>query len=198
MKKLYFIFIIFTSFSCKKNEIETTAKACFQFSSDSLLSIGDTLKFSNCSENATSYYWDFGDSTTSIEKLPNHFYNKDGKYTIKLRAINKYNADSVLKVVDVIDKNYTYLNYSISVKTNNPASIDIDIDKDNITDVTISAYSFHGSRHSEHNVFIKLNNNFEISATNGIKVNYYEEPSQNIAEYKYDTILIPKEYPVAV
>ena len=46
-----------------------------------------SIKFSNSSQNATQYEWDFGDgSPTTTMTAPGHVYGTSGNYTIKLKA----------------------------------------------------------------------------------------------------------------
>ncbi len=45
-----------------------------------------TVTFTNTSQNATTYAWDFGDGNTSTEENPVHTYAADGNYTVKLTA----------------------------------------------------------------------------------------------------------------
>ena len=49
---------------------------------------GLTVKFTNQSKNASTYYWDFGDGKTSTEKNPTHTYTEAGTYIVALDAIN--------------------------------------------------------------------------------------------------------------
>lgn len=44
------------------------------------------VKFENTSEKSESYFWDFGDGTTSEEVNPEHKYFLSGNYTITLKA----------------------------------------------------------------------------------------------------------------
>lgn len=44
------------------------------------------VTFTNFSQNAVSYTWDFGDSNTSTEESPVHIYDATGTYTVKLTA----------------------------------------------------------------------------------------------------------------
>lgn len=44
------------------------------------------VQFSNQSENAEQYLWDFGDGKTSTEASPSHRYVHSGNYTVKLSA----------------------------------------------------------------------------------------------------------------
>lgn len=43
----------------------------------------------NTSTNATSYFWNFGDNTTSTEANPTHDYGSTGTFTVVLRALNE-------------------------------------------------------------------------------------------------------------
>ncbi len=47
---------------------------------------GDTVSFTNESEFADSYSWNFGDGTTSTDENPSHAYSAEGDYTVSLQA----------------------------------------------------------------------------------------------------------------
>ncbi|MFC4757499.1 PKD domain-containing protein [Solitalea agri] len=55
-----------------------------------------TVKFNNTSINADSFLWDFGDGTTSTEINPEHVYEKDGVYKIKLIATNQQSCHNTV------------------------------------------------------------------------------------------------------
>jgi len=66
--------------------------------------IGVPTVFSNSSTAAASYFWDFGDNTTSTETNPGHIYADTGTYTVKLVAIDSTTcnqADSMQLTVSV-------------------------------------------------------------------------------------------------
>lgn len=67
--------------------------------------------FTNNSNNAKSYFWDFGDtstfSDTSNSASGYYKYPKSGVYTVKLIAKNGNCMDSLLKTITIID-NITY------------------------------------------------------------------------------------------
>lgn len=112
---LFSLIIASIFFACEKEEDEqfNSPKACFTFSYEGD-EIWDTyLAFSNCSENATSYYWDFGDRTYSTEKNPTHYYCEDGAYIVELTAYNEKDsskfADTVLVNWLQVDKPNIYL-----------------------------------------------------------------------------------------
>jgi len=56
--------------------------------SNNLPIIGESLTFTNASENATQYFWEFGDGTTSTEENPMHIYQEEGTYLVTLSAVN--------------------------------------------------------------------------------------------------------------
>lgn len=45
------------------------------------------VEFTNASEEAETYLWEFGDGNTSTEESPKHRYYLSGKYNVKLKAI---------------------------------------------------------------------------------------------------------------
>lgn len=87
-----FLFAIFSMVivSCKKDPVAKDPIASFQYeaSTDNYLEV----TFTNYSQNATTYSWDFGDGESSTEKNPVHTFAGDGTYTVVLTASN---ADGV-------------------------------------------------------------------------------------------------------
>lgn len=53
----------------------------------------------NNSQNAETYFWDFGDGTTSEEENPDHEYILSGRYTVTLNAKNKNKISTTSKEV---------------------------------------------------------------------------------------------------
>ncbi|AEH60076.1 S-layer-related duplication domain protein [Methanosalsum zhilinae DSM 4017] len=48
-----------------------------------------TVTFTDQSENAVAYEWDFGDGTTSTDATPTHTYEEAGEYTVTLTVENE-------------------------------------------------------------------------------------------------------------
>lgn len=96
--------------SCKEDEPDepTTAPvASFQFeiSADNFLEV----VFTNFSQNATSYSWDFGDGESSTETDPTHVYATSGDYTVKLTASNSSGAThDYSQEITITDPNDAY------------------------------------------------------------------------------------------
>jgi len=96
--------------SCKKDEDDPKPAnpiASFQFavSSTNFLEV----QFTNFSQNATSYNWNFGDGNTSTETNPIHTYAAVGNYTVKLTASNSSGAShSYEQAIMITDPNEAY------------------------------------------------------------------------------------------
>lgn len=63
--------------------------------------VGDTVTFENNSVNATTYFWNFGDLTSSTLKNPTHVYTTAGTYTVELTASNGSAIDTAKRVVTI-------------------------------------------------------------------------------------------------
>ncbi|MFH1120485.1 MAG: PKD domain-containing protein [Bacteroidota bacterium] len=85
---------LITFVSCKDDEEDPPANpiASFQY----VISTTNFLEvtFTNYSQNATTYEWNFGDGQTSVEANPVHTYTAPGNYTVVLTAKNSANASA--------------------------------------------------------------------------------------------------------
>jgi VCBS repeat-containing protein len=71
--------------------------ACIQASATSIHT-GDTVTFTSCSNNATSYLWDFGDGSTAATAVVTHVFNSASRVT--LTASNGTGSDTA--TVDIV------------------------------------------------------------------------------------------------
>jgi PKD repeat protein len=62
-----------------------------------------TVRFTNLSQNATEWYWEFGGGSTSSENSPMCTYLTAGVYTVKLTASNANGTDSKLVTITAYD-----------------------------------------------------------------------------------------------
>jgi hypothetical protein len=74
------------------------SESCFGFSQkqrpkDFSLIYTLPVKFSNCSPEGDSFYWDFGDGSSSQEKNPEHLFRAPGQYTVILKTRTKHKED---------------------------------------------------------------------------------------------------------
>ena len=63
---------------------------------------GAEVIFRDRSGSASQWLWDFGDGNTSSEKNPQHSYEQEGIYTVKLVVSNCAGGDTILKQVNII------------------------------------------------------------------------------------------------
>ncbi|MDY0343189.1 MAG: PKD domain-containing protein [Lentimicrobium sp.] len=101
------IFSTLAVVSCKDDDEVEPAKnpvASFQFavSPDNYLQV----TFTNFSQNATAYSWNFGDGETSTEANPVHIYATGGNYKVILTAKNADNASATFdQTIEIKDPN---------------------------------------------------------------------------------------------
>jgi hypothetical protein len=84
------------------------AESCFGYSqqdrpSDFPLIYTLPVKFSNCSSEAESFEWSFGDGVISSAKNPEHLYQFPGKYTISLTSRFKNKVEKSSKTLLMVE-----------------------------------------------------------------------------------------------
>lgn len=62
---------------------------------------GSPVVFANASSNSTTYFWDFGDNTTSAATNPTHTYSAVGTYQIMLIASNVCSTDTTFALITI-------------------------------------------------------------------------------------------------
>ncbi|MDD3077505.1 MAG: PKD domain-containing protein [Paludibacter sp.] len=101
----YFVFKMGSNKSGTNNEIlvdgltlKETLPVKADFYADPIDGISPlTVSFTDLSENATSWEWDFGDGSTSTEQNPEHIYTQGGTFTVKLTASNSGSSDTTIQ-----------------------------------------------------------------------------------------------------
>jgi len=73
-------------------EVYPQATAFFTANPQNVIVPTNPVNFFNLSNNATEYFWDFGDGITSIEENPQHYYQEIGEYPVYLIANNEFNC----------------------------------------------------------------------------------------------------------
>ncbi len=89
--------VVTNSFGCQNSiqrlstiEIIEPPSANFRTDKTVACKLSETIKFNPTisDDDSVNYFWDFGDSTTSIERTPTHKFYKTGNYDIKLTVNN--------------------------------------------------------------------------------------------------------------
>ena len=96
---LLFVVGMTTFQSCEKEETTPPTPlpnpiSCFS-SNVSVTYPNEDVTFLNCSQNAESYSWDFGDGRTSIEASPEHAFSSIGTYRVALTVTNTSGATNI-------------------------------------------------------------------------------------------------------
>lgn len=120
------VVMVFFSF-CTKEAQQPQLTADFNFSYKGTCS-SPTLEihFENLSENATSFFWDFGDGTSSTEVAPIKVYDKAGTYTVTLTAYSSEKGVSASKEITISrnsDGEGPVIEFSFSHEESTPSQI---------------------------------------------------------------------------
>ncbi len=71
----------------------------------------EEIHFTNISDRAVSYEWDFGDGTGSTAMNPIHYYTEEGNYQVSLKVWSEdHNVDIAYMTIEVV---YTLLEVSV-------------------------------------------------------------------------------------
>lgn len=101
-KALLFLGVVmFALVSCKKDDPaapDPIASFQYEISATNYLMV----TFTNFSQNAATYSWNFGDGNTSTEASPVHTYTGEDDYTVVLTATNKDGVDHQFQAVITI------------------------------------------------------------------------------------------------
>lgn len=75
-----------------------------------------TVEFSNFSENADSYHWDFGDDSQSMETMPVHTFPEPGTYYVTFTATNNCGNSTITDTLDLFGPSpYVFVDYDPDV-----------------------------------------------------------------------------------
>lgn len=100
----------------------------------------DTVVFTNLSQNATAYNWNFGDGLIDSATNPTHIYDVQNNYTVKLTSNNATCKDSILKIVDTrhpLDVSFTVSKDTICINSS------IDFTNTSMVSVEPSTYNWN-------------------------------------------------------
>lgn len=100
-------FALITFISCKDDVPVPDPIASFQFAVST--ENWKEVTFTNYSQNAESYSWNFGDGQSSTDENPTHIFADAGNYTVTLTATNKDNVSKEFSETITITDPYVAL-----------------------------------------------------------------------------------------
>ena len=97
-------------------QITSPPTANFSYSDSVFCNVPATVSFLNNSFYSNSYYWDFGDGTTSSSTNPTHTYTSFGTFSVQLIAIGPLGVDSILRqqIISVDQNNFCITTLPVS------------------------------------------------------------------------------------
>jgi len=105
------------------NESTPTDELSVSFEMDKISArVGETITFTNTSQHATSYEWDFGDGNSSTEENPSHAYSSTGEFTITLTSNGDKGSESTTKSNTIWDIELESTFYGDSIKFKGPTN----------------------------------------------------------------------------
>ena len=105
---VFTLILLFTTLSgCKEDDTpmpeptpDPKPVAAFHMTKTEAL-VDEVIQFTNASQHATSFIWDFGDGNTSSEANPEHTYGDAGNYTVKLKAKGAGGEDESTQTIKI-------------------------------------------------------------------------------------------------
>ena len=102
MKRIkLFLSVLTLSFFVVSCEEELIPVSSFTFSGANKSAPAE-VEFTNISQNATTFLWEFGDGTNSTEKNTKHTYATAGTYAVKLTAYNGKNSNTMTLSITIL------------------------------------------------------------------------------------------------
>jgi PKD repeat protein len=125
--------------------------AMFSFSNTDLRA-PVAIKFSNTSQNADSYLWEFSDGTGSTEKEPQKVFAHDGSFSVKLTASRNGKTDVFSKIITI----------------ENAPNV-MHITKFSVADIDMNGYDNFPESDSRPDVYLRLSSGGQSASLNTIQ-----------------------------
>ena len=137
-KKVSWIIIAVLAFSffasCDSNDDDPAPEPVASFQYEASEANGLEVTFTNYSQNATGYVWDFGDgSGTSTDENVTHIYPDGGTYTVTLTATNETGSAEHTKEVNVVNTLKPVADFSFQVSDENTLEVSFTSNSPNAT-----------------------------------------------------------------
>ena len=120
--------------SCDSNDDDPAPEPVASFQYEASEANGLEVIFTNYSQNATGYVWDFGDgSGTSTDENVTHMFPDGGTYTVTLTATNETGSAEHTKEVAVVNTLKPVADFSFQVSDENTLEVSFTSNSPNAT-----------------------------------------------------------------
>lgn len=131
-----FLFVLGLA-SCSSDDdfTEVVPEPTADFSFESVTDNPQLISFTNLSEDAEEFIWDFGDETgVSTQKHPSYEYASAGNYTVVLTAVNGENTSTHSEEISVVGMPSVAFTYEADEE--DPLRIHFENESQNVTEYT--------------------------------------------------------------
>jgi len=90
-----------------------------------------SVQFTDLSQNANEWYWNFGDGTNSTEQNPMHNYSSPGNYDVNLTVVNENKTASKINTINVLEESNSSDSNSDTISSSESNESDSSSDSDN-------------------------------------------------------------------
>ncbi len=103
----YYLVCLTATGLCNSNIFCDTVEVCLDTSKANFnwKVNGNLVTFTDSSQHASNYYWDFGDGNFSTQVNPTHYYLSKGTYTVCLTISNDCYSDTICQIITLCDFN---------------------------------------------------------------------------------------------
>lgn len=148
--------------------------------------MGDSVHFTNTSQLATAFYWDFGDGTTSVDFEPTHLFTTPGFHNVQLIVSHPTSCN----LGDTTYRTVVVENMSLSVSNDTSICTGSAINLNASATGAFSNITYHWSHYSDFSDMINTNpNNGNIIVTPSQTTTYYIQASSMICQ-KVDSVTV--------
>ncbi len=148
----------------------------------------NVVEFMNTSTNGLTYFWDFGDGTTSTEENPSHMFSTAGVYDVALTISNDCFTNTVTSEVDVLVGSVERVLPGVSLEINPiPADeyIDVLLKTELASSYQLSLMSAAGKLVMERTIDVGLTNRLDVAhLPAGLYLLQVEDAKGNIGSSK--------------
>jgi PKD repeat protein len=165
-------------FGCVSDATTEVVEVLLPIADFSTFILGYGVRFTNLSQNATGYVWNFGDGRITTQESPDHIYDwPGGTFTVTLTVFNE--CDTVTKTIEVTVNREVGINSMNSQESfnvypnpnNGQFNLEINSQKSSVFTYTITDLS--GKQIVSSNIGVVNGKHVELISLNNVSPGFY-------------------------